>query len=166
VRLTYPDGTFDENQWGCCTIERRSDRAGRATTFIHDALNRLIVQRDPKGQLTVFQYDAEGKLVKLLDGKGNQTQWQYDARYRPAKKLYADGSAYSYTYDNVGNLAAQLDAKGGTVSSVTGGVVDNTDPPNPVVRTDVAAGVPELVVEVRGANYFLNADVSATTGLN
>src|SRR5258706_432405 len=48
----------------------------------------------------------------------------------------------------------------GAVASVTGGVVDDTDPANPVILTDVAGGVPKLV----GApNLFRNADASAST---
>src|SRR6266446_6033338 len=35
-----------------------------------------------------------------------------------------------------------IDAK---VASVTGGMVDNTDPANPVIRTDVVVGTPQLV---------------------
>jgi hypothetical protein len=52
----------------------------------------------------------------------------------------------------------------GTVASVSGGVVDNTDPANPVIRTDVADGVPKLVEGPSdGINRFLGKDVSASS---
>src|SRR5260370_25176540 len=56
----------------------------------------------------------------------------------------------------------------GTIVSMTGTIVDNTDPANPVIRTDVIGGAPKLVegdrVPAGAANHFLGADVSGSNG--
>src|SRR5438105_3510400 len=56
----------------------------------------------------------------------------------------------------------------GTVVSVTGGIVDNTDPANPVIRTDVIGGAAKLVegdrIPAGATNHFLGADVSGSNG--
>ena len=112
VRVTYPDGTFTETQWGCCTIERQTDRARRSTRYIHDALSRLVIQRDAAQRMIIFEHDAVGNLRRLLDGNRNITRWEYDARYRVTKKTYADSSFSSLKYDYAGNLSEQTDALG------------------------------------------------------
>jgi len=112
LRVTYPDGSFTENQWGCCHLDSQRDRAGNVTTFAYDPVNRLTQTLDAENRLTQYVYDPAGNLRQLIDPNWNYTQWQYDNRNRVSKKIYADGSTYLYDYDGVGNLLHQTDANG------------------------------------------------------
>jgi RHS repeat-associated protein len=112
LRVIFPDGTYTENQWGCCHLDAQRDRADNFTNFIYNEVNRLVLAFDAKNRVTEHIYDPAGNLTKLIDGNHNATQWQYDNRNRVAKKIYADGSSYLYDYDGVGNLWHQTDAKG------------------------------------------------------
>ena len=111
VRVTYPDGTYTENIWGCCVLDAQRDRAGNLTTFGYDPLNRLAYVLDPAQRLTQFYRDPAGNLTDLLDANGSPTRWEYDAANRVAKRIYADSSSYTYEYDGVGNLKYRTDAK-------------------------------------------------------
>lgn len=52
----------------------------------------------------------------------------------------------------------------GSAATVTGAIVDNSDPTNAVIRTDVADGAPKLVEGPSdGINRFLGQDVSASS---
>jgi RHS repeat-associated protein len=112
LRVIYPDGSYTENQWGCCHLDSQRDRAGNVTTFAYDPVNRLTQSLDAENRLTQYVYDPAGNLTQLVDPNWNYTQWQYDGRNRVAKKIYADGSTYAYDYDGLGNLLHQTDARG------------------------------------------------------
>jgi len=112
LRVIYPNGSYTENDWGCCHLDGQRNRAGGFTWFDYNGVNRLIMTADPQNRITEYAYDPAGNLTKLVDPNRNATQWQYDNRNRVAKKIYADGSSYLYDYDGVGNLMHQTDAKG------------------------------------------------------
>jgi RHS repeat-associated protein len=124
VRVTYPDQTYTEDQWGCCHLDGQRDRAGNFTSFIYNGVNRLALAFDAKNRVTEYTYDAVGNLTKLVDGNHNATRWEYNNRNRVAKKIYADGSSYLYDYDGVGNRLHQTDAKG-ALTTYTYDVVNN-----------------------------------------
>lgn len=109
IRVTYPDQTFEESGWGCCVIDRKTDRNGQSTWFFYDRANQLRVRCDPAGTLTRFRYDPAGNLTHLIDGKSQTTQWLYDARNRVSDKIFADYTTCHYTYDAVGNLQTATD---------------------------------------------------------
>jgi RHS repeat-associated protein len=111
VRVTYPDATYTENQWGCCHLDSQRDRSGNFARFGYNQVNRLVYTVDPANRLTLYMHDPTGNLTKLIDPNHNATRWEYDNRNRVAKKIYADGSNYLYDYDGVGNLWHQTDAK-------------------------------------------------------
>lgn len=112
LRIIYPDGSYTENDWGCCHLDAQRDRAGNFTRFIYNEVNRLVLSFDAANRTTEYAYDPAGNMTKLIDPNRNTTQWQYNNRNRVAKKIYADGSSYLYDYDGVGNLLHQTDAKG------------------------------------------------------
>jgi RHS repeat-associated protein len=116
TRIVYPDGTAEESQWGCCKIERQTDRNGLSTQMVYNEAGRLIVKRDPQGTLTQFRYDPNGKLLQLIDGRGTATNWAYDIMGRVSSKTFADGATHRYTYDNVGNLLTETDPMGHTTT--------------------------------------------------
>jgi RHS repeat-associated protein len=112
LRVIYPDGSYTENQWGCCHLDAKRDRVGNSTTYSYNELNRLKQTIDAENRMTQYSYDPAGNLTNLIDPNWNTTQWQYDSRNRVTKKIYADGSSYLYDYDGVGKLWHETDAKG------------------------------------------------------
>lgn len=96
---SYPDGTSERTEWGCCVVKYTKDRAGKVTNFGCDPVNRLIRQRDARGVETQFRYDPNGNLVKLIDGAGHVTRWTYDGRNRVETKIYADTTTNTFHYD-------------------------------------------------------------------
>lgn len=117
VRKTHhPDGTFEENVWGCCYLDKQIDRLGNATTYGRDYMGRPLSVQDAAKRLVQYRYDANGSLTTLLDGMGNRTKWNYDGRGHVIKKTYADDTVCRYVYDGVGNLKERTDAKGVTVT--------------------------------------------------
>src|SRR5258708_39684030 len=85
--------------------------------------------------------------------------------YDPA--LPANGSPTS-SAGMRGQLTGLKDLIDAKVASVTGGVVDSTDPANPIIRTDVIGGAAKLAegdrIPAGATNRFLGADVSGSNG--
>src|SRR2546429_2258362 len=84
VRVTYPDGSYTEDQWGCCHLDSQRDRSGNLTTFAYNDGNRIMLVTNQQGQQTEYGYDPAGNLMKLIDASRNTTQWQYDSPNRVA----------------------------------------------------------------------------------
>jgi RHS repeat-associated protein len=89
-----------------------TDRGGRTTFFIHDALRRLIQAVNPEGGITQFGYDANGNRTSLADPNGNVTTFNHDANDRLVRKTYADGTGLSFRYDADGLLSSRTNARG------------------------------------------------------
>jgi YD repeat-containing protein len=51
IRLSYPDGTYEEIAYTRLDMSVRRDRAGRVTRYFHDALGRVAGTRDPLGRM-------------------------------------------------------------------------------------------------------------------
>lgn len=112
IRTFYPDGTYSENEWGCCHLDAQQDRAGNVTRFFYDELNRQIFLVDSGNRVLQYEYDPVGNLIQLIDGAGNTTSWQYNNRNRVTQKTYADKSFYLYDYYGVGTLWHRTDGNG------------------------------------------------------
>ena len=114
LRTIFPDGTYTENQWGCCVLERARDRAGLSTQFIHDALGNITSVIDPAARVSTFTYDQMGHLLQMRDPNQRVTTWEWNARYQLKKKTYADNTSQSYTYNDAGRITTFTDARGNT----------------------------------------------------
>ncbi len=119
VRVTYPDGRFESYAYSTCCprlLDSVTDRGGRTTAFIHDALKRLIQTVNPEGGITQFGYDANGNRTSLTDPNGNVTTFTYDLDNRLIRKTYADGKGLSFGYDQAGLLTTRTNARGITTT--------------------------------------------------
>ncbi len=119
VRVTYPDSRFESYAYSTCCprlLDSVTDRGGRTTVFIHDALKRLIQTVNPEGGITRFGYDANGNRTSLTDPNGNTTTFAYDLDNRLIRKTYADGKGLSFRYDADGLLTTRTNARGITTS--------------------------------------------------
>jgi RHS repeat-associated protein len=119
VRVTYPDGRFESYAYSTCCprlLDSVTDRGGRTTVFIHDALKRLIQTVNPEDGITQFGYDANGNRTSLTDPNGNATSFAYDLDNRLIRKIYADGRGLSFRYDADGLLTTRTNARGITTT--------------------------------------------------
>lgn len=119
LRVTYPDGRFESYAYSTCCprlLDSVTDRGGRTSVFIHDALKRLIQTVNPEGGITQFGYDANGNRTSLTDPNGNATTFDYDLDNRLIRKTYADGKGLSFRYDADGLLTTRTNARGITTA--------------------------------------------------
>ncbi|MCP4301378.1 MAG: type IV secretion protein Rhs, partial [Gammaproteobacteria bacterium] len=102
------------------TVQRTIDGllTDETTTFLYDALDRVIQTTDALGNVTQMVYDAVGNKVQDIDALGRVTDYTYDPFRRMTRTDYPDGSFTSMTYDAEGNLATETDANGYTTSYV------------------------------------------------
>jgi RHS repeat-associated protein len=102
-----------------------TDRLGRVTHLMHDALRHTIAVDDPLHRVTQFQWCACGALTAIIDPNGNWTTFIRDVESRVMEKVFSDGSATANTYENnTSRLKAVTDAMGQTANYSYN--VDNT----------------------------------------
>src|SRR6266540_4002390 len=143
--------------------------AGRTTSFVYDANNRLTRQSSALGISTDYTYDARGNRTAMVEASGTAdartTLYRYDAADRYVEtvtalgvttrlELDADGNVltrreafstlgervFTFTYDGNNRVVRQTDALG--VVTLT-----SYDATGNVVSSTVAAGLPEARTE-------------------
>lgn len=90
TRVTYPDGRFESYTYSTCCprlVDSVTDRGGRTTSYIYDALKRLAQTVNPEGGVIRYIYDANGNLSSITDPNGNVTRFKYDLNNRVVQKL-------------------------------------------------------------------------------
>lgn len=113
--------TYDANG----NVATSTDSLNRTTTYVYDALDRLIKTTNAAAGVTEFQYDAGGNLTRVKDPRGLITSfaidgfgqvWQqaspdsgvtiyeYNAAGQQTKVTRNDGSWLSYQYDSAGRM--------------------------------------------------------------
>ncbi|GJQ58205.1 MAG: hypothetical protein D8M57_03055 [Candidatus Scalindua sp. AMX11] len=115
TKISYPDGMFVTYTYsGCCPhlVDSVTDRSGRATSYVYDALKRLAQTTDIGGRVTRYVYDEDGNMVQLIDPMSNITAFGYDLDNRLVKKSYADGKSTTFSYDSAGLLETRINARG------------------------------------------------------
>ncbi|OQO95199.1 type IV secretion protein Rhs, partial [Saccharomonospora piscinae] len=155
-----PDGTvertreFDYDRAGNAT--RATDALGAATTYTHDALNRLTsITRpvsDGESITTDYGYDRAGNLTRSTDGNGNTTVFTVNAwnmaesTIEPATERTPDAADRTYTavYDVLGRLA-ELRKPGGVT-------IDHSYDPQGNLLEQVGSGA-EVVTADRMFSY-------------
>lgn len=98
-------------------VTKRTDTAGRNTTYLYDAVDRLTKVTDPALQATQFEYNARSQTTKVIDALNQQYVFAYDALGRTTQSTRA-GVSMSYVYDAVGNRTQRTDYNG-TVTNYT-----------------------------------------------
>jgi RHS repeat-associated protein len=114
IRVTYPDGTYQETTYDRLDVATRRDRAERITRYYHDALRRLTSTRDPLGRVLRQDWCTCGSLEALVDANGGRTTWERRVDGRVTREVRADGvTAALYTYGAAsGRLLTVTDPKG------------------------------------------------------
>lgn len=112
VRVTYPDGTFDQFVYSNLDLTATCDRLGRWTANIYNADRQLVRTIDPLERTNTYEYCKCGAMTALTDPMGRTTTWSYDVESRPVAKQYADGATVTYVYETTtSRLAAKCDEK-------------------------------------------------------
>jgi RHS repeat-associated protein len=89
-------------------VTKRTDTAGRDTTFTYDSVNRLTQVTDPALQVTQFQYNARSQRTAVIDALSQQYSFGYDPLGRLTQSTRG-GTSITYTHDAVGNLTQRTD---------------------------------------------------------
>ena len=108
----YPDETTEQTTYDRLDVATRTDRLGRTTRQVYDALRRLRSTQDPAGRTIEQVWCACGSLDGLVDAHRQRTSWERDALGRVTREVGADGTTDTlYTYDLVGRLTTVTDPK-------------------------------------------------------
>ncbi|MGA9375692.1 MAG: hypothetical protein WBV64_11840, partial [Mycobacterium sp.] len=109
----YPDGSRERYAYNKLDPVSFTDRLGRRTVSVYDAVRNRIAVTDPSGHTVRYGYDADGRLKSLTDARGNTTRFERDIQGRLTARVYADGSREGYAYDAAaGRLSTRTDALG------------------------------------------------------
>jgi RHS repeat-associated protein len=111
TKVTYPDGTFDENVYNKLDVSQSKDRQNRWNNYFYNADDQLVSAVDGDNRITKFNRCICGALTGIIDPNGNLTAWSQDVEGRNATKTMADGSQYLYSYDALGRLQTMTDPK-------------------------------------------------------
>ena len=79
------------------------------TTYIYDAMNRVVQTIDPDGGTNTVVFDPTGKQQAAIDKLGRTTVYTYDVLGRLVETTYPDGTSESSVYDANGNRYASMD---------------------------------------------------------
>jgi RHS repeat-associated protein len=89
-------------------VTKRTDTAGRVTTYAYDAANRLKSVTDPALQVTQYEYDPRSNVTAIVDALNQRYEFAYDALSRATSATRA-GLQMSFAYDAVGNAVRRTD---------------------------------------------------------
>src|SRR6202022_2728417 len=86
------------------------------TTFVFDALNRVIQQTDPLHKSATFAFDAAGRMSSTTDRDGRRRDFGYDAHNRKTSETWVVAGStvnnLTFSYDAVGNQLSAADSHG------------------------------------------------------
>ena len=153
VKLTQYDQTVAIPSSGAAPQPVSGD-AGRTTTSVYDADNRLISQTNALGVVTIYQYDARGNRVSMTQAaataSARTTTYLYDAADRNVSITNPLGITTFMVLDADGNVLTRYEAYGTSQQRVStyqydakNQIVSQTDPLGVVTTTayDAAGNV-------------------------
>ena len=111
TKVTYPDGTFDQNVYSNLDIVQLKDRQNRWTNLFYNPADQLVTIVDGNNHTTKYNRCTCGELLGITDANGNTTSWSQNLEGKNVSKTYSDGSQYLYTYDGEGRLQTVTDPK-------------------------------------------------------
>jgi RHS repeat-associated protein len=117
---------------GSGNLSATIDPLGQRTSYVYDALNRLVkvIEADPDGTgplkspVTIHVYDAANQLRQTIDARGGITAYEYDLMGRNVRTTLPDSSAQSTTNDVVvddGSAQFVLTGTSWTLGQLAGG---------------------------------------------
>jgi len=141
------------------------------TTYVYDAVNRVVSETDQNAGTRSYTYDAVGNLATVTDRDGRVTQYTYDALDRRTAETWYTGATVvagvvtggsvektiAYTYDADGRLATAGDGDSSyTYTRDNLGRVMQTDLTATSLMPDVSLAA---TYDAKGQRTSLNATV-------
>ena len=123
VKVIYADGTYKIMRYDVAgNLVAETDELGRATRYVYDLRNRLIITIRPDGTVVRTHYNGGGRVESTTDAEGYTTTYTYDKLGRVTQKTLPDPdgdgslteSATKYYYNTQGNLQYVVNALGST----------------------------------------------------
>ena len=109
--LDAPETSFAYDAVGNMTS--LTDPVGNVTSWVYDALNRMIEETNELADTRYFDYDLVGNLVEKTDRNGLVTEYTYDNLYRKTQEVWKDGmttvNTLDFTYDAAGQMTDASD---------------------------------------------------------
>ena len=95
-----------------------TDANQHTTTFVYDALERLVSESDPLDHTTSYGYNAANQKVSQTDANGFTTYMHYDSLERLAQIDYpSPNSDVTFHYNVAGQRTSMQDGLGSTAWS-------------------------------------------------
>ena len=92
------------------------DAKNQSSTYIYDALLRVVEFTDAKSGATSTSFNPLGQVSSVTAPNSAQTQFSYNAFGDVVQEISPDRGTTAYTYDEAGNLSTRTDARGITAS--------------------------------------------------
>ncbi|HWA11397.1 MAG TPA: RHS repeat-associated core domain-containing protein [Opitutaceae bacterium] len=113
TQVTYPDGTNRQMVYNRLDLEWSSDRLGRWSRQMHDAVRHVVMSQDELQRKTFFEWCQCGSLAAMTDPAGHRTSWARDVQSRLTQKTYPDSTSVSFAYETAtSRLKSSTDARG------------------------------------------------------
>lgn len=125
IRAEYADTTTESTAYDAeGRREYHTDRRGKVTQFLYDAVGRLAETRflgsagDTPVRLSSTIYDGAGRVYQSTDARNQTTTFAYDDAGRRIATINALNERTDTIYNEVGSARYFTDAKGNTVENV------------------------------------------------
>ena len=116
TRLALDDGRHIDYRYDAAgnIVERAvvalAEEAVRVTSHGYDALNRMVLTRDPDGNETSYRWTPTGEISTIAYPNGITTSFSYDTTRRATSIAMSDSSGvierFDYSYDAADNIVA------------------------------------------------------------
>lgn len=119
-RITYLDGSFQEQYHNCCDLGSMVDRDGVTSVFAYDALKRRTATI--RGELVTGQdYDAAGRVIRTWRQPNGQGQEQLSAT------KYSTAGRVLFTTNALGGVTGFVETRNATTGQRTNTIISYTD---------------------------------------
>ncbi|MEQ1742928.1 MAG: RHS repeat-associated core domain-containing protein [Candidatus Nitrotoga sp.] len=108
TQTTYPDGTTQTASWDKLDLAAVTDRQGRQSQYVHDAVRNLVTTIDPLNREIHYGYYPNQTLKSLTDANGKITSWNRDLQSRVTAKIYDDGKQEAVAYESTTSRVKSL----------------------------------------------------------
>ncbi|MFZ1767415.1 MAG: RHS repeat-associated core domain-containing protein, partial [Candidatus Nitrotoga sp.] len=108
TQTTYPDGTTQTASWDKLDLAAVTDRQGRQSQYVYDAVRNLVTTIDPLSREIHYGYYPNQTLKSLTDANGKVTSWNRDLQSRVTAKIYDDGKQETVGYENTTSRVKSL----------------------------------------------------------
>jgi RHS repeat-associated protein len=93
-------------------VNKITDAVNNSTTYVYDALDRLITDTNQLGKARTYSYDAVGNRTQTTDRNGRTVAYNYDTLNRQTSERWLNSNGtiktFNTSYDAVGHLVSAI----------------------------------------------------------